>query len=113
MYRLRSRRVAAWHRATGVVVEVKRVDWESAATIPVVKFRPKERQEEVIFERSVGTNMLRYTVGERVEVLYDPRDPSVASIGSIPELYLLPLFLAAVGFGIALVGVLISYVTLE
>ncbi|MDX1672512.1 MAG: DUF3592 domain-containing protein [Balneolaceae bacterium] len=47
---------------------------------PVVEYTPGDNENKITFEHDVGSNPPSYSVGEEVEVLYDPQDPDEAII---------------------------------
>ncbi|MEN9206915.1 MAG: DUF3592 domain-containing protein [Gloeomargarita sp. GMQP_bins_120] len=69
----------------------------SVSYYPVVVYTlPDGRRLEVVAR--TGSTPPRYRIGQRVEVLYDPQNPSRARINDFFELWLLPLFFG--GFGL-------------
>ena len=64
---------------------------------PVVSFRAKNGQRVEFQVRTGGSS--RGPLGERVAVLYDPRNPHEAAINSFFSLWFTPLLLLALGLG--------------
>ena len=69
---------------------------------PVVSFRAKDGQRVEFQARTGGSS--RGPLGERVAVLYDPRNPHEAAINSFFSLWFAPLLLLALGLGFAGIG---------
>ena len=92
-----------WQRATGVVLDVKKVfDGEATMHMPVVRFTPAGAGTEIEFEESTQASISRLRSGQRVEVLYDPRNPKSAILAGWRQ-YLAPAFLGVVAI-LALAG---------
>jgi hypothetical protein len=91
-------------RTDGTVVALKRERGAKGAREdhPVVRFVPPETGEAVEFKSRFGIWPSPFSVGDAVEVAYDPADPSRADINSFWTIWLLPLLLAA--FGLACFG---------
>jgi hypothetical protein len=69
---------------------------------PIVAFTPKDGPK-VEFQSKAGGSR-RGPVGERVDVLYDSRNPHRAEIRSFLALWFTPLLLLALGLGFAVIG---------
>ena len=83
--------------AEGVVVDLAYTSSSSGSSVaPVVRFLTPEA-EEIVFQSSVSSNPPAYDIGEKVNVLYDPADPSDATIDSFWQQYLLPVILGGIG----------------
>jgi Protein of unknown function (DUF3592) len=94
-------------RATGTVIELsEETDSEGDVTFhPVVRFTTAEGRT-VEFVSSSGRSPAPWSVGDRVEVLYDPDDPKDAELSGFFDLWLFPIAFTGVGVGfIAAFGV--------
>lgn len=63
-------------------------------------------------QSSTSSNPASYDIGEKIEVLYDPADPSDATINGTASLYLGSIILYILGGFFALVGLIIGLITL-
>ena len=87
---------AGWQRTTGVVVGVKKVfDGDGTMRAPVVRFTPRGESTEVEFQESIQSSISFLRGGQRVEVLYDPRNPKTATLAGWRQ-YFVPAFLGVV-----------------
>lgn len=95
-------------KTSGTVVEVQRRQSSSddgPTYYPVVRFADAEGRD-VTFTSSTGSNPPSHREGDRVEVLYDPRDPNDAEINSFFSLWFGPLMIGGLfGTIFPLVGV--------
>jgi Protein of unknown function (DUF3592) len=80
----RKSRMKSWRRTQATIVRLKS-DFESG-TAPVLKFVPLGGSEEITFESRLFVTGVRHEIGKQVEVIYDPQNPSEASIASLGEL---------------------------
>jgi len=82
-------------RTDGTVVALKRERSVKglAEDYPVVHFVPPDTGEAVEFKSRFGIWPSPFSVGERVEVAYDPADPSRADINSFWTIWLFPVLL--------------------
>ena len=64
---------------------------------PVVRFVAPETGETVEFKSRLGIRPSPFAVADRVEVAYDPGDPSRARINSFWTIWFLPMLLGAFG----------------
>jgi hypothetical protein len=92
----KTKRLRHWHRAKGRVVRLRS---DNCGTAPVLKFVPLGRSEELTVESRLFVTGVRHEIGKQVEIVYDPSDPSKASIASFGELH----FPAIWCFGVAAV----------
>jgi hypothetical protein len=70
---------------------------------PVVRFDAANGQK-IIFESSTGTSPAAYEVGERVTIVYDPREPGNASIESFFAFWFMPTLFGGLGSLLLAVG---------
>ena len=75
----------------------------SYAYYPIIKFMA-QTGEDIEFESSSGSNPPMYTVGQPVEILYDPQDPHRAKIHSFFDLWLATTLFLGVGGVFTVVG---------
>ncbi len=71
---------------------------------PQISFTTADNQS-IEFRGSTGSNPPSYQTGDKVEVLYDPKTPTSASINSFTSLWLGPIILGVLGAVFSLVGV--------
>ncbi|MFH2063139.1 MAG: DUF3592 domain-containing protein [bacterium] len=76
-----------------------------AAYHPVISFLTEDGQT-VEYRSDFGTSPPVHEVGEKVDVIYDPQDPSRAEIDSFVSLWLGPILVAGGGVLITAVGLL-------
>jgi hypothetical protein len=70
---------------------------------PIVEFTAPDGNP-VVFESNVGSNPPRHQVGDRVEVAYDPANPTDARLTGFTDTYLFPLIAGGLGLGFTAVG---------
>jgi len=92
--------IARAESARGTVVEMA---GDRDGYAPVVKFRTAKGRERS-FEEAGRSNPPSYAVGERVQVLYDPKHPDDARIDSFSDLWALPMILGGMGVLFAGIG---------
>ena len=93
-------------RTTGTVVELREVrdsDDGSITYKPVVNFTAPDGIS-VTFESSFSSRPAAYSVGESVEVLFAPGEPSKARIDGFGSLWLGPLIMSILGLAFTAVG---------
>ena len=102
-----ARFVAGAERTTGTVVDLRESrfrnedGFEETSYFPIVTFTTPEGRA-VRFESSTTNDS--YDIGDRVDVLYDPDDPSDARLAALVDLWLFPVLFVLVGLGLAAVG---------
>jgi hypothetical protein len=74
---------------------------------PVVEFRTK-RNQRIRLEGKISISPSPYRVGERIDVFYDPADPSGALIDAFGERWFLPLLFGGFGAVFLIVGAVMS-----
>ena len=91
-------------RATGTVEEVvRRASRDSASFYPIVAFEYEGRT--ISLESDAGGGRKKYYPGQRVEVLYDPDDPTCFRLENDGGTRLIGNIFLAVGLGCAAIGV--------
>jgi hypothetical protein len=98
--------IATAAHAPGTVVELREVrdkDDGSVTYKPVVTFTPPQGTP-VTFESSFSSRPPAYSVGENVDVLFAPDDPSKARINGFGSLWFGPLILSILGAIFTAVG---------
>ena len=102
------------YRAAGTVVELKEVQRSSTSTsksssisfYPVVRYET-EGGKHVSFTSSSGSYPSPYKRGDRVTVLYDPKNPQKARIMSFRSMWLAPVLCFGIGGIMLLTGTVI------
>jgi translation initiation factor IF-1 len=90
--------------AEGVVVEIeRRSDSDGSSYYPIVRFTPKNG-EEIEFTGGIGSSPPSFKTGQKVKVLYDPRNPESARIDAFFEMYGFGGIFAFVGFVFLAIG---------
>ena len=89
----------------GTVIKMLSSSGSEGGTVyaPVFRFTTIEGQSMEVAE-SVYSNPPGYSVGDVVEVLYDPQNPSNARTSKMGSLYFVPLLLGGLGGIFACVG---------
>lgn len=89
--------------AEGTVIAMKpvRPNEIDSSYGPVVRFRVRSGVEHS-FESGQGAKPPAFHVGERVEVLHDPRHPEDAMVRTFFQLWGMPLILGATGIALVL-----------
>jgi hypothetical protein len=89
--------IAGAASADGVVIGLEREQDADGDTTyyPRVQFEAEGRSYQ--FKGQVGSGYGTFSVGEQVEVLYDPADPDRARINSFVQLWFFPMFLGVLG----------------
>ena len=79
MYRKARTKVATWHRTSGEVIEV--VEGHEDTKHPVIRYQTTTG-EEVTFRSKFGRSSWKVKVGDRLEILVNPKDPQDAEVVS-------------------------------
>jgi len=79
--------------------------------VPVVRFRASDGRVARFTDLSFGTIPPTYKAGDKVRVLYDPKDPETARIRSWSRLWLGSAILMIVGLVPVLVGGIVVWAT--
>jgi hypothetical protein len=96
--------IATADRAEGIVIALRQQHSSNSTTyVPIVRFQLARRQIE--FDTGIGSKPPRYSVGERVPVLYPPANPYQAKIDSFFSLWGGPTIVAGIGGVFFLIGV--------
>jgi hypothetical protein len=89
--------------AKGVVVRLESHNSSNeTSTNPIIKFSTENNTYE--FESNISAN---YSIGEHVNVLFNPYYPQDARINSFVALYLIPTILSGVGGVFAIIGYIV------
>ena len=106
--------LATAYTTTGVVLALEAYQDSDGDTLyrPVLRFRTHEG-EETEFRTNVGSSSDRFEVGQRLDVLYNPEEPSDARIQSFMQLWLPTLILGVLGGVFVLVGGIFTAVLLS
>ena len=104
--------VSKSRKATGTVVGLKKI-WTSSTSKsttgrrpvyrPVIEFQTAEGRR-IQFTSSHGSNPPTYRKGDRVEVLYDPKNPQESRLLSFGSLWLFPVMSIGIGSLLVLIG---------
>jgi len=78
---------------------------------PIVEFTDHQGQQRKYYS-TTGSNPSPYSVGDKVEILYDRDRPDSAGINSWFDLYFGPLFLTIMGGGFFFIGTAVSIATM-
>ena len=100
--------LAVAQRAEGTVVRLvsnQAGNNNRGSVAPVVEFHCEGERHE--FQSWLSTSPPQFDVGEKVTVLYDPRDPSHARIESFVTLWLFPVIFGGIGAVMFLVAVVL------
>jgi len=106
-----SRFVQSAEHTEGTVIEiVEKRDREGGITFsPVVEFTDHQGQQRKYYSNT-SSNPSSYSVGDKVEILYDRDRPDSAGINSWFDLYIGTLVLVVLGGGFFFVGTAVSIV---
>ena len=106
MYRRTTRFLDTATSTTGTVVaNQRRIDSDGTTSYPPEVRFTAPAGDTIEFRSSGGSTSSMYSIGERVPVLYDPRNPGDAEIRSFTTLWLFPLILGARGVAFGAAGV--------
>jgi hypothetical protein len=104
------RRISFVQHAVGtqghVVDLVESSDSDSTTWAPMVEFKPASSPQTVRFRHSVSSSHPSWSVGDPVEVLYDPNDSSKAMIDQGQWNLVVPLIPGAIGVVFGFLGIL-------
>ena len=90
--------------APGTVVALeRRTPGQEGSAAAVVRFRTTDGAEHLI-RSALWSSPPEFAVGEAVEVVYDAASPAAARIRSFPELWAVPVVLAAAGLPFLAIG---------
>lgn len=105
LYQSKQAFIANAETAQGTVVELIASRSDKSTTYrPVITFTTKEGKQTE-FTSSAGSNPPSYNQGEKVTVLYDPKNPVKADINSFSSLWLGAIIVGFIGFVFFLIGV--------
>lgn len=95
--------------AEGVVVALRKPYYSQSETWPVVAFATRSGAR-IVFQSNVSSRVSpRFSIGQRVDILYDERNPSNARIHSIVDLWGLPLGLGVIGAAFLALGSVVLF----
>lgn len=106
--------LATAYTTTGEVRALEAYPDEHGGTLyrPVLRFRT-HAGEETECRTTVGSSTPGFQVGQRLDVLYNPEEPSDARITGFMQLWLPTLILGTLGGVFVLVGALLTAVLLS
>lgn len=95
--------VRVGRHATGTVVELVRSRDKDGDVVyyPIVQYTP-DNGDRVTFKSNVGSSHAP-SVGEKVQIVYNPQNPKQAAIDTFTDLWLLPVVFTGIG-GLIVVG---------
>ena len=91
--------------AQGTVVDIYK---NGIYNSPVVEFYTEDGTK-MLFKSELETAKRKYKIGDKVEVIYNPADPTEAEINKFAERNFLHLFLMGVGALLIIVGIGIRF----
>jgi len=97
----------AWHvvsqgvRVAGVVTELRN---SGDVLCPVVDFKDQNGVQHTHYS-SAGSSPPRFSVGEKIQIIYDPTDPKKARIDNFMHLWMFPLAFASGSFWGMIIGI--------
>lgn len=99
------------HRATGVVIKVKKIPFEHRDTFsPVVRFSTRDGRA-LSFTDPIAKYPAEFEVGDKTEVLYDPGDPHKArAVKSISDLFITARIFGTAGAALLAVGIVLGMI---
>ena len=100
--------LAVAQRAEGTVIRLSPNQAQAnnrGKVAPVVEFHIEGERHE--FQSWLSTSPPQFDVGEKVTVLYDPRDPQHARIESFVTLWLFPTIFGGIGAAMFLVAIVL------
>lgn len=104
IYKSSSDFIGAAFSTAGTVVALEQSRNKNSATYaPVVQFLAGQ-DEPVEFTSSIGSNPASYHIGERVSVLYLPKDPYDAKLNDFFALWGAPIIMGALGGMFFIIG---------
>jgi hypothetical protein len=100
------------HKATGVVIKVKRIPFQNKDTFaPVVRFTTSDGRA-LSFTDPVAKYPAEFELGEKAQVLYDPQNPHKArAVRRTSDLFILAKLFGAAGAVLLMVGLVLGVVS--
>lgn len=95
-------------KADGIVVGMT---GQSGSYFPVFKFTDSQGQEHRV-ESNAGSNPPSYQVGDKVQLLYDPNDPTDAKADTFWGVWILPVLLCLAGVFDLLFAAMLVFVSI-
>jgi hypothetical protein len=97
------------HKATGVVIKVKKIPFENRDTFtPVVRFTTSDGRA-LSFTDPIAKYPAEFEVGEKTQVLYDPQNPHNArAVKRLSDLFLSAKLLGGASAALLAVGLLME-----
>lgn len=97
------------HKATGVVIKVKKIPFENRDTFtPVVRFTTRDGRA-LSFTDPIAKYPAEFEVGEKTQVLYDPQNPHNArAVKRLSDLFLSAKLLGGASAALLAVGLLME-----
>lgn len=97
------------HKAIGVVIKVKKIPFENKDTFsPVVRFTTSDGRA-LSFTDPVSKFPAEFELGEKTQVLYDPRNPHKArAVKRISDLFILAKLFGVAGAALLAVGLVLG-----
>jgi Protein of unknown function (DUF3592) len=102
-YLVRAAEVKRWCRTEADVVRV--IPAEGSSVKPVLRFVPAGKKEDVVFVS--GFHVAKCQVGEKVSIVFDPKNPQKVSIAGWGCIHFFSIWLAGVA-AVTLFGGLIA-----
>ncbi len=101
--------LAGARESTGEVIALEEVPPQQPGADQLETYRPvvvftAEGGRQVRFESMASSNPPRYSVGDKVPVIYDPERPSEARIHSFHDLWFAPALFGGLGLVFAVLG---------
>lgn len=99
LFRAQKARSETWLRTWGEVIDFKiRSGGEGSTKHPVIQYKTISG-EDAIFESAFGSSSWKFNVGDRLEIIANPNDPSDAQIVSFMTQWLIPGIFAVAAIG--------------
>ena len=106
---LKTKKFSMWAiRTEGRIISVEKQNSDTSSSFYIVQVRYMTENNNVqYFKEHLDKNISKYEVGDKVPVIYDPKNPEKARIGIFSVLYLVKIVLLGISLSIVILGFVI------
>lgn len=111
-YRKQQARLERCEEMSGEVVEIReRPGAEGVVKYPVIRYQNARRQE-MTFESKIGSTNPKVAVGDHIEILVNPDNPTEAEVANFAAQWAVPLALG-IGAVASFIGALVVFLVVK